>query len=149
MQEAIFLTRFAKKVTLIHRRDELRAIKLLQEQAMENSKIDFIWDTVVESINGSDKVESISLANRKTGGKSTLEVEGVFIFVGIHPNTSFLKGTVELNRWGFIKTDRLMKTSAPSIWAAGDCREKSLLQIVTAVADGAIAASAIEHDRHA
>ncbi len=149
VQEAIFLTRFAKKVTLIHRRDELRAIKLLQEQAMENSKIDFIWDTVVESINGSDKVESISLANRKTGGKSTLEVEGVFIFVGIHPNTSFLKGTVELNRWGFIKTDRRMKTSAPSIWAAGDCREKSLLQIVTAVADGAIAASAIEHDRHA
>ena len=147
VQEAIFLTKFAKKVTLIHRRDELRAIKLLQEQAMENPKIDFIWDTVVESINGSDKVESLSLLNRKTGEKGTLAVDGVFIFVGIHPNTEFLKGTVEMNQWGFIRTDDHMKTSAPSIWAVGDCREKPLLQIVTAVADGAIAAHSVELSR--
>jgi thioredoxin reductase (NADPH) len=147
VQEAIFLTKFAKKVTLIHRRDELRAIKLLQEQAVENPKIDFIWDTVVESINGSDKVESLSLLNRKTGEKGTLAVDGVFIFVGIHPNTEFLKGTVEMNQWGFIRTDDHMKTSAPSIWAVGDCREKPLLQIVTAVADGAIAAHSVELSR--
>ncbi len=144
VQEAVFLTKFASRVTLIHRRDELRAIKLLQEQAMDNPKVDFIWDTVVESINGADKVESLSLLNRKTGEKSTLAVEGVFIFVGVHPNTEFLKGTVEMNQWGFIKTDDEMKTSAPSIWAVGDCREKSLLQIVTAVADGAVAAHSIE-----
>ncbi len=147
VQEAVFLTKFASKVTLIHRRDELRAIKLLQEQAIDNPKIDFAWDTVVESINGSDKVESLSLLNRKTGEKSTLAVEGVFIFVGIHPNTEFLRGTVDMNQWGFIRTDDEMKTSATSIWAAGDCREKVLLQIVTAVADGAIAAHSVDLSR--
>lgn len=144
VQEAIFLTKFVKKVTLIHRRDQLRAIKLLQEEAFANPKIEFVWDTVVESINGTDKVESLSLLNKKTGEKSTISVDGVFIFVGIHPNTQFLKGTVEMNQWGFIKTDEEMRTSAPSIWAAGDCREKPLLQIVTAVADGAVAAHSAE-----
>ncbi len=144
VQEAIFLTKFSKKVILIHRRDELRAIKLLQEQAMENPKIEFVWDTVVESINGTDKVESLSVLNRKSGERGLLPVDGVFIFVGIHPNTSFLKDTVELDQWGFIVTDEEMKTSAPSVWAAGDCRQKPLLQIVTAVADGAIAAHSVE-----
>ncbi len=148
VQEAIFLTKFASKVSVIHRRDELRAIKLLQEEAFANPKIEFIWDTVVESINGDKKVESLSLLNKKTGAKSTLEVEGVFIFVGIHPNTEFLQGTVEMNQWGFIRTDERMKTSANGLWAVGDCREKELLQIVTAVADGAIAAHSIELSRH-
>ncbi len=144
VQEAIFLTKFAKKVTLIHRRDQLRAIKLLQEEAFANPAIEFVWDSVVESINGTDKVESVTIANKKSGEKSTIKVDGVFIFVGIHPNTSFLKGTVEMDQWGFIKTDEEMRTSTPSIWAAGDCRHKPLLQIVTAVSDGAIAAHSVE-----
>jgi len=145
VQEALFLTKFAKKVYLIHRRDQLRAIKVLQEKALSNPKIQPVWNTVVESIQGKDKVESLELLNRKSGEKSTLKVEGVFVFVGITPNTEFVKGVVDMDERGFIKTDQWMQSSVKGIFAAGDCRAKPLRQVSTAVGDGATAAFAAEH----
>lgn len=146
VQEAIFLTRFASKVYIVHRRDELRAVKILQEEAFANPKIEVIWDSVVEKVNGEDGVKSVTIFNKKSGKRSELPVEGLFVFIGIHPETSFLKGTVELDPSGFIITDDWMRTSQPLIYAAGDCRSKPLLQIVTAVSDGATAVFAAEHD---
>ncbi len=146
VQEAIFLTKFASRVYVIHRRDELRATKVLQKKAMENPAIEFIWDSVVEEIRGTDSVEAVDILNRKTGERSILNVQGVFIFVGIQPNTEFLKGFVDMDDRGFIRTDEWMRTSEKGVYAAGDCRLKPLLQIVTAVSDGATAAFAVEHD---
>ncbi len=146
VQEAIFLTKFAKKVYLIHRRDQLRAIKILQERAFSNDKIEFIWNSTVEEIKGKDQVEAIKIVNKLTGETSCLNVDGVFIFIGIEPTTHFVKGLVDMDQRGFIKTDEWMRTSVKGIYAAGDCRKKPLLQIVTAVAEGATAAFAVEHD---
>ncbi len=146
VQEAVFLTKFASKVYLIHRRDSLRAIKILQDKAFSNPKIEMVWNTVVESIKGKDGVESVELFNRSEGRRWELKVDGVFIFVGIRPNTGFLKGLVDLDENGFIVTDDWMRTSRPGIYAAGDCRSKPLRQIVTAAAEGATAAYAVEHD---
>ncbi len=146
VQEAIFLTKFAKKVYVIHRRDELRAIKILQERAFANDKIDFVWDSIVEEIEGKDQVQAVKILNKKSGKQSRLEVDGVFIFIGIQPITDFVKGLVDTDERGFIKTDQWMRTSFKGIYAAGDCRQKPLLQIVTAVAEGATAAYAVEHD---
>ena len=146
VQEAIFLTRFVKKVYVIHRRDELRATMILQKKAFENPAIEFVWDSTVEEITGNESVDGVTILNRKTGRKSVLDVQGVFIFVGIKPNTGFLKGLVETDERGFVKTDDWMRTSEKGIYAAGDCRLKPLLQIVTAVSDGATAAFAVEHD---
>ena len=145
VQEALFLTKIVKKVYLIHRRDELRAIKLLQERALSEPKIQPVWNSVVEKINGSDQVESLSLLNRETGEHSSLSVQGVFIFVGIQPNTSFLKNLLKTDERGFIITDEWMRTSVQGIFAAGDCRAKPLRQISTPVGDGACAAFAVEH----
>ena len=146
VQEAIFMTKFAKKVYLIHRRDELRAIKILQERAFSNDKIEFIWNSTVEEIIGKDQVEGIKLLNKVSGEISTLKVDGVFIFIGIEPTTQFVRGLIETDERGFIKTDEWMRSSKKGIYAAGDCRKKPLLQIVTAVAEGATAAFAVEHD---
>jgi len=146
VQEAIFMTKFAKKVYLIHRRDELRAIKILQERAFSNDKIEFIWNSTVEEIIGKDQVEGIKLLNKVSGEISTLKVDGVFIFIGIEPTTQFIRGLVDTDERGFIKTDEWMRSSRQGIYAAGDCRKKPLLQIVTAVAEGATAAFAVEHD---
>ncbi len=146
VQEAIFLTKFAKRVYVIHRRDELRATKVLQKKAMANPSIEFVWDSIVQEIIGSENVEAVKILNKKTGKESSLEVQGVFIFVGIQPNTGFLKGLVDMDERGFIRTDEWMRTSERGIYAAGDCRLKPLLQIVTAVSDGATAAFAVEHD---
>ncbi len=146
VEEAIFLTKFAKKVFLVHRRDQLRATRFLQEQALANPKIEPVWDTIVEAIHGKDKVEYLSLLNNKTGERSKLPLDGVFIFIGTHPNTSFLRGLVKMDDRGFILTDNWMRTSVPGIFAAGDCRSKPLLQIVTAVAEGATAAYAVEQE---
>ena len=146
VQEAIFLTRFAKKVFIIHRRDELRATRILQKKAFENPAIEFVWDSTVEEITGTENVDGVMVLNKKTGRKSVLDVQGAFIFVGVKPNTDFLKGLVETDERGFIKTDDWMRTSEKGIYAAGDCRLKPLLQIVTAVSDGATAAFAVEHD---
>ncbi len=146
VQEAIFLTKFASKVYIIHRRDELRATKILQKKAFENPKIELVWDSIVEEITGNETVEAVNILNKKTGQKTSLPVQGVFIFVGIQPNTGFIKGLVDMDERGFIRTDEWMRTSEKGIYAAGDCRLKPLLQIVTAVSDGATAAFAVEHD---
>jgi len=145
VQEAIYLTKFARKVFLIHRRDELRAQKILQERAFANEKITFIWNTVVQKILGEDKVEGLVLKNRVTGAEETLRVEGVFIFVGLVPQTAFLEGFLELDERGFIPTDAEMRTTVPGVFAAGDVRAKACRQIITAAGDGATAAFMAEH----
>jgi thioredoxin reductase (NADPH) len=144
VQEALFLTRFARKVFLIHRRDELRATGLLREKALAHPKIEPVWNTVVEGIEGENEVASLAVLNLKTGERGSLAVAGVFIYVGIQPNTGFLADMVERDEQGFIRTDEWMRTSMAGIYAAGDCRSKPLRQIVTAVGEGATAAYAVE-----
>lgn len=139
VEEALFLTRFGKKVTLIHRRDNLRATKILQERALAHEKIDFVWSSQVIEILGNENVEAVKIQNIKTQRYSELHCDGVFIFVGLIPNTGFLKGIIELNETGYIMTDDNMKTSSDGIFACGDCRKKSLRQVITACGDGAIA----------
>jgi thioredoxin reductase (NADPH) len=142
--EAIYLTRFASKVYVIHRRNQLRAERILQERAFSNPKISFIWDTVVQSIEGEKKVELLRLKNVKTGEISEIYTDGVFIYIGSIPNSSMVKGLVELDENGFIITDNLMRTSVPGIFAAGDVRNTTFRQLATAVGDGAIAANTAE-----
>ena len=139
LEEAIFLTKFASKVTIIHRRDKLRATKLLAERAFSNDKIEFVWDSQLTEILGKDGIKSAKIKNLKTQQDTELPANGVFIFVGLTPNTDFLKGVLELDKAGYIITDEEMKTSAEGIFAAGDCRQKSLRQIITAAGDGATA----------
>ncbi len=146
VQEAIYLTQFARKVTIIHRRDKLRATKILQERAFKNEKIDFLWNSVVTEILGNKRVEKIKVKNVKTGEEKIIEKDGIFIYIGLIPNTEYLKGKIDLSPDGYIITDEEMKTNLPGVYAAGDVRKKSLRQIVTAVADGAQAAmSAVKY----
>lgn len=145
LTDTLFLARFADKIHLIHRRDEFRAEKILQEEVKALEKVEIHWDTVVDEIQGQHAVEALQLRQVKTGESSRLPVAGVFIFVGITPNTAWLKDRVKLDEWGFISTDAEMATSIPGIYAAGDVRSKLLRQISTAVGDGAIAAFAAEH----
>src|SRR5690625_461797 len=141
VEEGMYLTRFAKKVTIIHRRDELRAQKILQDRAFENDKIEFIWDTVVEEIKEEDgKVGNLSLKNVKTGATSEFNTEGVFVYIGMVPLNDPFKSLNILNEDGYIPTNENMETSIPGIFAAGDIREKELRQVVTATGDGSIAA---------
>lgn len=140
IQEALYLTRFAKKVYVLHRRDELRATKILQDRAFNNDKIEIIWSSVVEEIKGKDKVEEMIIKNKNTGELSSIKIDGVFMAVGYEPDTSLIKELVTLNNDNYIITDDKMATSAPGLFAAGDIREKPLRQVVTAVADGAVAA---------
>jgi len=141
VEEGIYLTRFADKVTIIHRRDELRAQKIIQNRAFDNDKIEFIWDTVVESINEVDgKVGNLSLKNVKTGATSEFDTEGVFVYIGMVPLNDPFKSLNILNEEGYITTNENMETSIPGIFAAGDIREKELRQVVTATGDGSIAA---------
>ena len=142
VQEAIFLTKFAEMVYVIHRRDQLRAEKILQERAFSNPKIKFIWNSVPEKISGDDGVNALHIRNLKACGNSVLDVQGVFIYIGYNPNTEFLKGLVDLDENNYIITDKNMAASAPGIYAAGDVRNKPLKQIATAVGDGATAAMA-------
>jgi thioredoxin reductase (NADPH) len=142
VQEAIFLTKFAEIVYVIHRRDRLRSEKILQERAFSNPKIKFIWDSVVEKIAGDTGVNALYIKNVKTEAKSILEVDGLFIYIGYNPNTEFLKGLVDLNGDNYIVTHDNMSTSTPGIFAAGDVRNKPLKQIATAVGDAATAAMA-------
>ncbi|MBW1821454.1 MAG: thioredoxin-disulfide reductase [Deltaproteobacteria bacterium] len=146
VQESIFLTKFAKKVYLIHRRDELRATKILQERAMANDKIEFVWDSVVTSIGGGlTNVEKINVKNVKTGEEKEIPVSGCFVWVGTFPNTVFLKATLKVDENGFIIAGQNMETSVPGVFAVGDVRNTPLRQIVTAVGDAAIAAVSAEH----
>lgn len=140
IDESLFLTKFVTKLTVIHRRDQLRAEKILQERAFANSKIHFLWDAIVTKILGSDSVTGVSVKNVKTEEKRELPTEGVFIFIGHIPNTEFVKGLVEMNDLGFIATDHRMATSVPGIYAAGDVRQQTIRQIVTAAGEGATAA---------
>ncbi|WP_188454105.1 thioredoxin-disulfide reductase [Virgibacillus oceani] len=145
VEEGVYLTRFAKKVTIIHRRDELRAQKILQQRAFDNEKIEFIWDTVVETINGTDgKVSSVTLNNRTTGEKSEFSADGVFIYIGMVPLSEPFKSLGITNKDGYISTNENMETTVPGVFAAGDIREKELRQIVTATGDGSIAAQSAQ-----
>lgn len=140
VEEAIFLTRFAKSVTIVHRRDELRAQKVLQDRAFTNEKIRFVWDSVVESIHGDErKVTGVTFKNVKTGEVSQAEFGGIFIYVGLDPVSEFAADLGITDEAGWILTDHQMKTSVAGIYAVGDVRQKDLRQITTAVGDGAIA----------
>jgi thioredoxin reductase (NADPH) len=144
IDEALYLTRYVKKVHIVHRRNALRATKISQERALKNAKIEFIWDTVVTKVEGNTSVEKVVLKNVKTGATWEKPISGLFIFVGIRPNTAFLQETVVLDEQGFIVTKETLETSAPGIFAAGDVRKKFLRQLSTAVGDGATAAFAVE-----
>jgi thioredoxin reductase (NADPH) len=140
LEEGIFLTKFAKKVTIIHRRDELRAVKTIQDKAMANPKIEFIFDSVVEEITGDGLVKGVRIKNVKTGVVRDLSVDGVFIYVGYHPNTELIKDMAVLDESGYVVAGEDMETKIPGLFVAGDIRKKSLKQVITAAADGAIAA---------
>jgi len=144
IEEGAYLTKFASKVYIIHRRDEFRASKIAQERAEKNEKIEFILDTVVDSVNGEAKVEGLTLKNVKTEEKSELEIDGLFIFVGQIANTELVQDIVKRDEWGFVVADETTVTSKPGIFVAGDVRSKEIRQITTAVADGTNAAKYLE-----
>lgn len=145
VQESVFLTKFASKVYLIHRRDRFRAEKILQERALSNDRIEVLWDTVVTGVSGLTHVENIHIRNVKSGEGRTLRADAFFVWIGIHPNADFLGDALARDDQGFIRTDEHMATSVPGVFAAGDVRATPLRQIATAVGDGALAASSAEH----
>ncbi|WP_078378954.1 thioredoxin-disulfide reductase [Sutcliffiella halmapala] len=146
VEEGVYLTRFASKVTIVHRRDELRAQKILQQRAFDNEKIDFIWSHTVKEVNEKDgKVGSVTLVNTKDGEEKEFQADGVFIYVGMLPLTKPFLSLGITNDMGYIETNELMETRVPGIFAAGDIREKTLRQIVTATGDGSIAAQSAQH----
>ena len=142
VKEAVYLSRIANKVYIAHRRDQLRAEKIIQEKAMSTPNIEILWSHILKEIKGKTGVEKVALQNLKDNTVKELEVEGVFVFVGINPTTDFVD--VEKDKQGFIKTDQDMQTSVKGIFAAGDCRTTALKQVSTAVGDGAIAAFVAE-----
>jgi len=144
LSDALFLTRFASKVVVIHRRDQLRATRILQERAFAQPKIEFLWDTVVKSIEGNSEVRQLRLMNVKTEAEALLEVSGVFIAVGLRPNTGYLEGVLALSPEGFILVNEQMETGVPGVYAAGDIRAGSPRQVSSAVGDGATAAISAE-----
>jgi thioredoxin reductase (NADPH) len=149
VEEALYLTKFARKVTIIHRRDALRAAKCIQERAFAEPKLSFILDSVVEDLEGDGLLERMTLRNVKTGARTTLAADaadgtfGLFVFVGLHPASELFTGTLDTEN-GYILTDDCMATNIPGVFAAGDVRKKPLRQVVTAVADGAVAAVCAE-----
>lgn len=150
VEEAMYLTKFARKVTIIHRRNELRAAKSIQEKAFANPKIEFFWDSVVEELGGDDILQWMKVKNVKTGEVRTVEADeedgmfGVFGFIGTVPNSKLFEGILDMDERGYIRTDEDMHTNIPNVYAVGDVRIKSLRQVVTAAADGAIAAVQVE-----
>ena len=145
LDEGMFAARFASKVTVVHRRDELRAGRILQERAFANPKMHFVWNTVVTEILGEEAVSGVRLHNRETGKDSTMDVAGVFIFIGQHPNTGFLKGLVAMDNGGHVLVDDWMATELPGLFVAGDARQNSARQVATSVGDGVTAAIAADH----
>ena len=149
VEEAMYLTKFARKVTLIHRRNELRAAKSIQEKAFKNPKMNFMWDTVVEKVEGEELLDTMYCKNVKTGEVTVVKADpddglfGLFGFIGLLPNSKLFEGQIEMEN-GYIRTDDNMHTNIPGVFAAGDIRVKSLRQVVTAAADGAIAAMQVE-----
>ena len=145
VEEADYLTRFASKVTIVHRRDELRAIKILQEMAFANEKIDYVWNSRVTAIEGDKEVERLQLVDND-GNTSTLEVQGVFILIGITPNNEMIPlDKIDADEWGFLETDSETVTSIPGVFAAGDIRSKMMRQVVNACGEGANSVIAAEH----
>ena len=144
-EEAIFLTRFASKVTLIHRRDELRASKIMADRTLENDKIEMVWDSEVEEILGEDKVSGVRLRNNKTEAEQTVECAGVFVAIGHVPNTQIFKDQLEMDDAGYINRTESAQTSVPGVFVAGDCSDKVYRQAVTAAGMGC--AAAIEAER--
>ena len=140
LEEAMYLTKFATKVYVIHRRNEFRADKIVQNLAFKNEKLEFVYDTVVNEINGEDTVKSLVIENVKTNETSTLNVDGIFPYIGFLPNTDLINGQVEQDSNGFIITDETMETSIDGVFAAGDVRKTPLRQVITATSDGAVAA---------
>ncbi len=145
MEEATFLANITRKVTVIHRRDKLRASQILQDRASKNPKISFIWDSVVEEVLGDNKVTGIQIRNLTTGSETVLKTDGVFIAIGYEPNTSIFKGQLELDPKGYIVTKSETETGIPGVFAAGDVHDFKYRQAVTAAADGCKAA--IDADR--
>jgi thioredoxin reductase (NADPH) len=140
INEALQLTKFASKVIVIHRRHQLRASRILQEKALAEPKIEFLWNTTVEEIKGEDVVKRLNLHNVTTGEKSTLDIQGIFVAIGSKPNTDYLKGVLPLDAAGYIITNEKMETGIPGIFAAGDIRSSSIRQVIAATGDGATAA---------
>lgn len=141
LTEALYLTKFVNKLTLIHRRDSFRAAKSLQERIFANPKIDIIWNSIVTEAFGDEILEGLKVKNKLTGEVVSLDVNGVFVFVGLNPISELYRGIVDMDDKGYIITDAEMKTKVPGIFAAGDVRQKPLRQVITAAADGAIAAT--------
>ncbi len=140
LEEGLFLTRFASEVTIIHRRDQLRAGAILQRRAQENPKIRFVFDTVVTAVEGQKAVERLGLKNVKTGEESTLDTDGLFIFIGHTPNTQLYQGQVEMTPAGYVVTDMEMRTSVPGVYAAGEVNDPHFRQVITSAGMGAAAA---------
>lgn len=141
LEEALYLTKYASRVYIVHRRDEFRAAPIITERVLNNKKIELMLDQIITKIDGSEYVESIETENIKSGKKQVVRLDGIFVYVGIVPNSGFATGIVETDKNGFIKADDDRSTSVPGLFAAGDVCVKSLRQVVTAVADGAIAAT--------
>jgi thioredoxin reductase (NADPH) len=144
MEEGIFLTRFANKVEVLHRRDELRAGAALQSRASANEKMSFVWNTVVDEVVGNGVVTGINVTNIKTGEARTIKTDGVFVFIGHYPNTKFLEGQVAMDEHGYIITDELMRTNVPGIFAAGEIQDPIYRQVATSVGQGSAAAIQLE-----
>ena len=144
VEEALYLTKMCSHVTLIHRRDQLRANKAAQTRALSNEKMDIIYDTVVDEIEGEDKVAQLRLRNKKTEETSVLPVNGVFIFVGYQPNNDFFPPELDVDQQGYVMTDENMQTNIPGVFAIGDVRRKALRQVTTAVGDGGLVLHALE-----
>jgi len=142
LDEGLYLTRFANEVVIVHRRDQLRATPILQKRAMANSKMRFVWDTVIDEVLGESTVSGVRVHNVRTGEESIIPCDGVFVYIGLTPNTSLFKGQVELNPDGYIVTDKRQRTNVPGVFAAGDVQDPYFRQVV--VAAGAGAAAAIE-----
>ncbi|MFH0925560.1 MAG: thioredoxin-disulfide reductase [bacterium] len=145
LEEALFLTRFASKVYIIHRRKKLKADQILKDRASQNKKIEVVFDSSVTGIIGSNKLEEIEVVNNIDNSKKLLRVNGLFIYIGAIPNTSFLPSFIQINEHGYIKTDRNLQTSVTGVFAVGDVRETPLRQVITAAADGALAATMAYH----
>lgn len=146
VEEGVYLTRFASKVTIIHRRDKLRAQQILQQRAFDNDKIDFIWNHTVKEVNDKDgKVGSVTIVSTETGEEKEFKADGVFVYIGMNPLSKPFASLGITNEEGYIVTNDQMETKVPGIFAAGDIREKTLRQIVTATGDGSIAAQAAQH----
>jgi len=144
LTEALFLTKFARIVKLIHRRDQFRAEKILQERVFENPRVEVVWDSVIEEVKGKDKLESLKLHNRRSGDFTELTVDGLFVSIGMDPVSEFVRGLVELNEWNQIKVGKEMETSMPGIFAAGDVTDACPQQVATAVGSGVSAAIAVD-----